>query len=307
MTQALLQAVISGLAVGSAYALVALEFSITFTTTKTLNFSHGEFVSAGAFIGMSALFLALGLPLSSTTFSTAAPGAGAQLLALLAALSIMGALGWVLYVLGVRPFAGQPGMAWVMSTLGFGVILQSIGLAIWGPKPVVVPSPVGDEVIRILGAGVRPQELLMLAVAVAIMLAFDFIMNHSMAGKAMRAVAANGPVASLMGINTNAVMIGAFVVSSALAGLSGFLLAPIAQASLFMGLAVGLKGFSGAMIGGLSNPRGCVIGGFALGVLESLVNLWDAQWRDVAIFGLVILVLAFRPTGLFGTRLVEKV
>ncbi len=307
MTQALLQAVISGLAVGSAYALVALGFSITFTTTKTLNFSHGEFVSAGAFIGMSALFLALGLPLSSTTFSTAAPGAGAQLLALLAALSIMGALGWVLYVLGVRPFAGQAGMAWVMSTLGFGVILQSIGLAIWGPKPVVVPSPVGDEVIRILGAGVRPQELLMLAVAVAVMLAFDFIMNHSMAGKAMRAVAANGPVASLMGINTNAVMIGAFVVSSALAGLSGFLLAPIAQASLFMGLAVGLKGFSGAMIGGLSNPRGCVIGGFALGVLESLVNLWDAQWRDVAIFGLVILVLAFRPTGLFGTRLVEKV
>ena len=103
------------------------------------------------------------------------------------------------------------------------------------------------------------------------------------------------------------VMIGAFIVSSALAGLSGFLLAPIAQASLFMGLAVGLKGFSGAMIGGLSNPRGCVIGGFALGVLESLVNLWSAQWREVAVFALVILVLAFRPTGLFGKPLVEKV
>lgn len=307
MAEALLQAIISGLAVGGAYALVALGFSITFTTTKTLNFSHGEFVSAGAFIGMSALFLVLGLPVSSTTFSNAAPGAAAQLLALVAALGVMGLLGWVLYIVGVRPFAGRPGMAWVMSTLGFGVILQSVGLAIWGPKPVVVPGPVGDSVIRLLGVGIRPQELLTLVVTVVVMIAFDWVMNRTMVGKAMRAVAANGNVASLMGINTNAMMIGAFVVSSALAGLSGFLLAPIAQASLFMGLSVGLKGFSGAMIGGLNNPRGCVIGGFALGVIESLVNLWRAEWREVAVFVLVILVLAFRPTGLFGSRLVEKV
>ena len=198
-------------------------------------------------------------------------------------------------------------MAWVMSTLGFGVILQSIGLAIWGPKPVVVPGPLGDAVIRMAGVGVRPQELLMLGVAVAIMIGFDHVMNRTMVGKAMRAVAHNGQVASLMGINTNAVMIGAFVASSALAGLSGFLLAPIAQASLFMGLTVGLKGFSGAMIGGLNNPRGCVMGGFLLGVLESVINLWQAQWREVAVFALVILVLAFRPTGLFGSRTVEKV
>lgn len=307
MIEALLQAMLSGLAVGGAYALVALGFSITFTTTKTLNFSHGEFVSAGAFIGMSALFLMLGLPVTSSSFGTLLPGAGAQLIALLVTLGVMGLLGWLLYWLGVRPFAGRPGMAWVMSTLGFGVILQSIGLAIWGPKPVVVPGPVGDQVIRFFGIGVRPQELLTLAVAVLIMLVFDWVMNRTMVGKTMRAVAANGQVASLMGINTNAVMVGAFVVSSALAGLSGFLLAPIAQASLFMGLAVGLKGFSGAMIGGLSNPRGCVIGGFALGVLESMVNLWQAQWREVAVFALVILVLAFRPTGLFGKPMVEKV
>ena len=267
MLEALLQALISGLAVGGAYALVALGFSITFTTTKTLNFSHGEFVSAGAFVGMSALLFAVGKPISATSFGELLPGATAQLLALLAAAAVMGLLGWLLYVLGVRPFAGRPGMAWVMSTLGFGVILQSIGLAIWGPKPVVVPGPLGDAVIRMAGVGVRPQELLMLGVAVAIMVGFDHVMSRTMVGKAMRAVAHNGQVASLMGINTNAVMIGAFVASSALAGLSGFLLAPIAQASLFMGLTVGLKGFSGAMIGGLNNPRGCVMGGFLLGVL----------------------------------------
>lgn len=304
---ALLQALISGLAVGSAYSLVALGFSITFTTTKTLNFSHGEFVSAGAFIGMSVLFIALGLPVTSTTFGQTLPGAGAQFLALAAALGGMGLLGWLLYMVGVRPFAGQPGMAWVISTLGFGVILQSVGLAIWGPKPVVVPGPVGDSVIRVLGIGVRPQEILTLIIVIAVMAAFDFVMSRTMMGKAMRAVAANSNVASLMGINTNAVMIGAFVISSALAGLSGFLLAPIAQASLFMSMSIGLKGFSGAMIGGLNNPRGCVIGGFALGVFESLINLWEAQWREVAVFALVILVLAIRPTGLFSKKLVEKV
>jgi branched-chain amino acid transport system permease protein len=305
--ESLFQALISGLAVGSAYALVALGFSVTFTTTKTLNFSHGEFVSAGAFIGMSVLFLAIGKPLTSTSFGGVDPGAVPQLGALLAALVVMGLIGWLLFVLGVRPFARRPGMAWVMSTLGFGVILQSIGLAIWGPKPVVVPSPVGDDVIRLAGIGVRPQELLMLVVSVVVMLVFDHVMRKTMMGKAMRAVANNPSVASLMGINVTLVMIGAFVISSGLAGLSGFMLAPVAQASLFMGLAVGLKGFSAAMVGGLSNARGCVMGGFLLGVLESFVNLWSAQWREVAIFALVILVLAFRPNGLFGTKMVEKV
>ncbi len=305
--ESLFQALISGLAIGSAYALVALGFSVTFTTTKTLNFSHGEFVSAGAFIGMSVLFLAVGKPLTSTSFGGMDPGAMAQLGALLVALVVMGFIGWLLFVLGVRPFARRPGMAWVMSTLGFGVILQSIGLAIWGPKPVVVPSPVGDDVIRLAGIGVRPQELLMLGVSVLVMVVFDHVMRRTMMGKAMRAVAQNPSVASLMGINVTLVMIGAFVISSGLAGLSGFMLAPVAQASLFMGLAVGLKGFSAAMVGGLSNARGCVIGGFLLGVLESFVNLWSAQWREVAIFALVILVLAFRPNGLFGTKMVEKV
>lgn len=304
---AIWQALISGLAVGSAYSLVALGFSVTFTTTKTLNFGHGEFVSAGAFIGMSVLFLAVGKLPTSTSFGGADPAGMFQLAALLASLGVMGAVGWLLFVLGVRPFAKRPGMAWVMSTLGFGVILQSVGLAIWGPKPVVVPSPVGDDVVRFWGIGIRPQEMLMLSVSVAIMWVFDHVMRKTLMGKAMRAVAHNPHVASLMGINVNQIMIGAFVISSALAGLSGFLLAPIAQASLFMGLAVGLKGFSAAMVGGLSNARGCVLGGFILGVFESCVNLWSAQWREVAVFVLVIVVLALRPNGLFGTKLAEKV
>jgi branched-chain amino acid transport system permease protein len=307
MATSLLQALLSGLAVGSAYALIALGFSITFATTRTLNFAHGDFVSAGAFMGVAVLFALLGIPASSTTFGGAQPAGAAQLLALAVAIAGMGVIGWLLYVLGVRPFAGKPGMAWVMSTLGFGVILQSIGMAIWGPKSVVVPGPFGNDVIRLGGIGVLPQELLTLAVSAVVMLAFDHVMRRTMVGKAMRAVAHKPEVAGLMGINVSAMMIGAFVLSSALAGLSGFLLAPIIQLSLFMSVAVGLKGFSAAIVGGLDNPRGCVFGGFLLGVLESFINLWSAQWREVAIFALVIVVLAVRPNGLFGTRVMEKV
>ncbi|AUT45250.1 branched-chain amino acid ABC transporter permease [Achromobacter sp. AONIH1] len=307
MMATLLQALVSGLAVGGAYALVALGFSITFTTTRTLNFGHGEFVSVGAFVGVGALFLLAGKPATTAAFTGLDLTGWQYLLAAVAAALAMGLLGVLLYVFGVRPFAARPGMAWVMSTLGFGILLQSAAFAVWGPAPVTVPAPFGDEVIRVFGAGVRTQELLLLAVAVIVMLAFDRIMNGSMLGRAMRAVAANPAVANLMGINVNAVMIGAFFASSALAGLAGFLVAPITSASIFMGLAIGLKGFSGAMIGGLTNPRGCVLGGFVLGLLESYLNLWQSQWREVAIFALVILVLAVRPTGLFGKRLVEKV
>lgn len=307
MDLSFLQPLASGLAVGSAYALIALGFSVTFTTTKTMNFAHGDFVSAGAFVGVAVLFAALGIPLTSTTFSGAHPAVQSQLLALAVAIVGVGALGWLLFALGVRPFSGRPGMPWVMSTLGFGVILQSIGMAIWGPKSVVVPGLFGNDVLRIAGIGLLPQELLTFGVATAVMLAFDYVMRRTLIGKAMRAVAHKPEAAALMGIDVRTMMVGSYVVSSALAGLSGFLLAPIVEVSLFMSVAVGLKGFSAAIVGGLDNPRGCVLGGFLLGVLEAYINLWSAQWREIAIFALVIVVLSVRPNGLFGTRLMEKV
>lgn len=307
MLNALLQSILSGLAVGSAYALVALGFSLTFTTTKTLNFAHGEFVSAGSFVGVSVLFLMLGLSPASLSFGDLVPVYSHQLLALLVTLAVMAVIGMVLYMTGVRPFTRKPGMAWIMSTLGFGVILHSAGLALWGPKPVVVPSPFGNEVINFAGIGIRPQELAMLTVSIAVMIVFDVILNRTLVGKGMRAVAANPGVAKLMGINVNLMMVSAFMISSALAGLAGFLLAPIAQASLYLGLMVGLKGFSAAMVGGLNNARGVVIGGFIIGVLESTISLWQAQWRDICIFAIVILVLAIKPTGLFGKQMHEKV
>ncbi|MFT4115995.1 branched-chain amino acid ABC transporter permease [Bradyrhizobium sp.] len=300
----LLQAVLSGAASGAVYALMALGFSITFTTTRTLNFSHGEFLSTGAFIYVASLVLMSG----GTNLSLPSVEATAwqEMIGIGLVIVLMTAIGFLLYLAGIRPFVGKPGLAWVVSTLGFGIILQSIMLALWGPGSVIVPAPVGDDLTDIFGAMIRRQELLVLVASIAIFLIVDVVMRRSLIGKVMRAVALNPSVASLMGIGVTSVMMWSFAVSSALAGLSGVLIAPIASASAYLGLAFGMKGFSAAIVGGLTSPRGCILGGFAIGILESVVNLWDASWKEVVIFALVIMVLVVRPSGLLGQVVVEK-
>lgn len=303
---AILQAVFSGLALGGIYALVALGFSITHTTTKTFNFGQGEFLAVGTLIGVSMVLLLAGKDITEalqvTDVTLLRYGLG-----LLASVVVLGVLGVLLYFTAVRPFVGFVGMAWVMSTIGFGIIIQNTALAIWGPTPIVLPSPLGDEVIRIAGAGIVPQEILVLAASILMMFCMDYVLRKTRFGKAVRAVAHSRNAATLMGINVSAIVVLAFVVSSSLAGLAGMLVAPITTASVFMGLTIALKAFSAAIVGGLNNPRGCMLGGFLLGLLEALVGLWQAELREISIFLLIIVVLALKPEGLLGQRQVEKV
>ena len=306
MFESILQAVFSGLALGSIYALVAVGFNITFNTTKTLNFGQGEFLVAGAFVAVSVILLLAGKNITDSLVP-----ADVTLLryvgSLVATMAVLGVLGVVLYYAAVRPFVGRVGMAWVMSTIGFGIIIQNTALAIWGPSPMVMPSPLGSDVIRIGGAGVLPQEVLVLVSSVVVLLALDFVMRRTRIGKAVRAVAQNGAAATLMGINVSAIVVLAFVISSSLAGLAGLLIAPITTASVFMGMSLALKAFSSAILGGLTSPRGCMIGGFILGIIEALVGLWQAEMREISIFLLIIVVLVVRPQGLMGQKIVEKV
>ncbi|MBP2231270.1 branched-chain amino acid ABC transporter permease [Azospirillum agricola] len=298
----MLQAIIGGLTLGSVYALIALGFNLTYTTTRTLNFAQGDFVSVGAFVG-----------LGTVGVLTAALGADAvgyvwfYALAAVAAALAMGVLGLPLYLAAIRPFAGKPGMSWVVSTIGFGIVLQSAALSLWGLGARMLAPPFGDEVFRVGEVGFRSQELVVMALAFAILGGFDIAMRRTALGRCMRAVALNRDAAALMGIDVPRVMALAFLASSALAGLSGVLVAPILSASLFMGVIIALKGFSAAIIGGLTNPRGCMAGGLLIGLVESLTALWSAQWREIMVFLLVILVLAMAPNGMFGRKLVEKV
>ena len=302
----LLQALLSGLALGGIYALVALGFSITHTTTKTLNFGQGEFLVAGSFVAVATLLLLAGKGYSGV-LAPVDVSLGRYALALLVSLAVLGALGVLLYFTAVRPFFGASGMAWVMSTIGFGIILQNTALAIWGAGSVAMPSPLGDGVIRLAGAGIRPQEILVIVVTAAVMLALDHVLRRTRIGKAVRAVAANPQAAALMGINVGAIVVLAFVVSSGLAGLAGLLIAPITTASMFMGLAIALKAFSAAIVGGLTNLRGCIAGGFLLGLIEAGIGLWRAELREITVFVLIIAVLVIKPEGLFGQKPFEKV
>lgn len=302
----LLQALLSGLALGGIYALVALGFSITHTTTKTLNFGQGEFLVAGSLVAVGTLLLISGKS-QSGVLTSADVTFFSYGVALLVSLAVLGLLGVILYFTAVRPFFGSAGMSWVMSTIGFGIILQNTALAIWGPGSMSMPSPLGESVIRIGGAGIRPQEILVLVVTAVVMLALDHVLRRTRIGKAVRAVAANRQAAALMGINVAAIVVLAFVVSSGLAGLAGLLIAPITTASVFMGLAIALKAFSAAIVGGLTSPRGCIAGGFLLGCVEALVGLWRAEMREITIFALIILVLVIKPEGLFGQKPFEKV
>jgi len=300
------QAVLSGLALGGIYGLVALGFNITYNTTKTLNFGQGEFLSLGALVGASVLALLSAKGLTGVP-DPADVTLTRYLIALGISVSILAGLGVLLYFIAISPFAGKPGLSWVMSTIGFGILIQNGAIAIWGLAPLAMPSPLGDDIIRVFGAGVRPQEIMVLVVMITIMVGLDLIMRRTKLGKALLAVAHNRQAASLMGINVTAMMVVAYVIGSSLAAVAGVLVAPIATASAFVGLTIALKAFAAAIVGGLSNPRGCILGGFLLGLLEALVGLWHAELREISAFVLIIVALTFWPQGLLGRRLMEKV
>ena len=155
--------------------------------------------------------------------------------------------------------------------------------------------------------GVEVTDSVSVELEHVVMLALDHVLRRTRIGKAVRAVAANPQAAALMGINVGAIVVLAFVTSSGLAGVAGLLIAPITTASVFMGLTIALKAFSSAIVGGLTNPRGCIAGGFLLGVIEALVGLWRAELREITIFVLIIAVLVIKPEGLFGQKPFEKV
>jgi branched-chain amino acid transport system permease protein len=198
-----------------------------------------------------------------------------------------------------------------LSTVGVAVILRNAAEVIWGREQKAVPSVFGDTALRVpLGPvefGILPQEIfIFVASLVAMALVLTFL-KRSLLGKAMAAVAVNPAAAGLMGINVRAVVVLAYVISSVLAGLAGLLVAPVLFAYALVGVLPGLKAFAVAIIGGLGNPFGILIAGLLLGVIEFVVAIFNASLRDAVTFFLLIVILAWRPLGLFATPRAEKV
>lgn len=289
----LIQGILSGLAIGCLYTLIALGFNLTYVVNGTVNMGQGQLVMMGAML-MVTFVSFIGMPF---------------LIALVLVGMILGIFGILLEFVAVRKFAqDSTSVGWVLSTLAIGIILQDLALFIWGPQERRLASPVGEEMFRFMGAGVYWKELMMIpAVGIFLILLLIFYLKSHW-GLWLRATADNKLATNLNGVSSNFTVAIAFGLSALLAGIAGGLISPIYAVYAAMGLSLGLKAIAVAILAGLNSAKGIVICGLGLGVAEVLVALYiSPDFREMIIYFAVILILFIKPTGIFGVKETIKV
>jgi branched-chain amino acid transport system permease protein len=286
-----LQFLFSGLTVGAVYAMVALGFTLIYNAADVVNFAQGEFVMIG---GMATVFIAaLGVPLPL-----------AAVLAILAAVAV----GLLLHALAIEPARGASAVTLIIITIGASIFLRGLAQVLFDKQAHKIPSFSGDAPIQIGGAAIQPQSLWVLGGALAVFLALYLFLRRTLLGKAMLATAANRLAARLVGINTAVIMALAFGSSAAIGAVAGILITPITLTSYDTGILLALKGFAGAMLGGMGSPLGAIIGGLLLGLFEAFsAGYLSSTYKDAVAFLTILVVLFVMPSGLFGQRSVERV
>jgi branched-chain amino acid transport system permease protein len=295
------QLIWNGLFVGSFYALVALGYSMVYGIIKLLNFAHGDLYMLGAFVGFAILGAVGGI-----SPSMALP---LLLVVLLATMVITGLAGVALERLAYRPLRRAPRLSLLITAVGASFALEYGMRAVAGADPQVYPVRLGGTSMEVLGARLTLQQLVLMGVAVVLMIALNLLVTRTREGRAMRAIALDPRTSALMGVDVNSVISRTFFVGSALAGAAGVMAgAYYGKIDFMMGFLIGLKAFTAAVIGGIGNIPGTMLGGLLLGLLESFGTFWlGGEWRDVFAFGVLILFLTVRPTGLLGERVTERV
>ncbi|MEV7969109.1 branched-chain amino acid ABC transporter permease [Sphaerisporangium sp. NPDC088356] len=295
------QLIWNGLFVGSFYALVALGYSMVYGIMKLLNFAHGDIYMLGAFTGFAILGAVGGV----------SPGMAlpALLGVLVVTMGVTGLSGVVLERVAYRPLRNAPRLSLLITAVGASFALEYGMRAAAGADPQVYPLRLGGTSVEVLGARVTLQQIALIIVAVALMAGLNLLVTRTREGRAMRAIALDPRTSALMGINVNAVISRTFFLGSALAGAAGVMAgAYYGKIDFLMGFLIGLKAFTSAVIGGIGNIPGTMLGGLLLGLLESFGTYWlGGEWRDVFAFGVLILFLSVRPTGLLGERVTERV
>ncbi len=288
----LLQLLIAGLAMGAVYALVALGYALIWNAVGFVNFAQGDLVTLGAFVSVGWFSRALHMP----------PWIG-----LFASLAVMAAFGVVIAVCLYHPVRNATQLAAIVATLGLSMLLQNAVVLVWGPEPLEFAGPLGNATVGIFGARIYAQYLLIIAVLAAMMLTQELVFRRTAIGLAMRATAQDAEAARLMGIRTSRVIALIFAYASMLAGLAGWLVAPLFYVSSDMGARVSLDAFAACIIGGFGSIPGALLGGLLLGVTESLGSFTiSSEYIDVIAFGLMFAMLVLRPQGLFGEPQQER-
>lgn len=275
------------------YALLALAYNITFTTTKTLNFSVGSLLMVGGVAGFSI----------SVVRETGEIRGVPYWMASLAVILLGLFLGWLIYKTSIEPAVKRKlTLATVLTTLAFSGILRNTVERVWGTDDVSFPSPFGDTPVRFFDAGIRPQEIFFILAILGMVFILEWIKKRTLWGRVARAVAEDSETARLMGIEPKKVAIISFSLSSALACVAGFLVAPVTLVSPAMGAVIGIKAYAVSIIGGLQSGWGAVAGGLILGFSEVLTARYiSTGYKDVAGFVILILIILWRPNGLFGS------
>jgi len=285
----LLQYIVSGLTLGSIYGMIALGFTLIHNATGIVNFAQGEFVTFGALIAISGSEAGLPMPLA--------------VLGAVVAVTLVGA---ALERAAIRPARNSSVITLIIITIGASILLRGVAMWVWAPDPLPMRHFTGETPIRVGDVSVLPQHLWIIGIVLVTMMALRLLAEKTQVGKAMRACAMNREAAQLMGIPVERMVCLSFALSGTLGGLAGAIIAPLAMGQYNMGIMLGLKGFAGAILGGMGNPLGAVLGGTLLGVLESLgAGLSPPGWsgyKDAIAFAIMLIVLLAKPTGLLGRR-----
>ena len=312
---AFIQQLLNGLLSGSLYALVALGYTMVYGILRIINFAHGDVLMIGALVGLSVI----------RVLQAAWPDMPPVLLLLTAAMIAMAfcaVLAVVIERVAYRRLRNAPRLAPLISGIGVSLLLQTVAMLVWTRNPQMFPQLLPLEPIEVLAgdathaAVTNATALTTIGVALSLMLGLLLLLERTRFGRAMRAVAENPQVASLMGINPNRIIVMTFAIGGALAALAGIMMASnYGSAHFYMGFLPGIKAFTAAVLGGIGNLKGAMLGGLLLGLIEALGTgylgaatngVFGSNYQDVFAFIVLIAVLVLRPQGLLGERLATR-
>jgi len=305
----LLQQIINGLVLGSMYALVALGYTMVYGIIGLINFAHGDVLMVGALTSWTIIGV----------MTDASPGMPLWLVLLCATLIAMvvcAVLNFTIEKLAYRPLRNSPRLAPLITAIGMSILLQTIAMIIWKPNPKSYPSMLSREPIEIGGAVISITQITILAVTAIVLALLMWMVNRTNLGRAMRATAENPRVAALMGIKPDVVISATFIIGAMLAAIAGIMWASnYGTVQHAMGFMPGLKAFVAAVMGGIGNLGGAVLGGVLLGLIEALGagylgkltgGFLGSQYTDIFAFIVLALVLTLRPSGLLGERVADR-
>ena len=296
-----LQQMVNGITWGSVYALIALGYTMVYGILRLINFAHGDIYMLGAFVGLyTSRFLRAGSD----------PRPAKALLVLLTSMLVCAVIGMVIERLAYKPVRRSPRLSALITAIGVSLLLENGGVLLFGPDPKFFPQLIPSHNIALgLGVSISNQQLIVLVVSLVLMVLLRVLVLYTRVGKAMQAVSHNHMAASLMGISVDRIITFTFMIGSALAAAAGVLVAlQSPKIEPYMGIMPGLKAFVAAVLGGIGNIPGAVVGGLVMGVAEVLVTGYlSPTYRDAIAFVLLIVILLVRPAGIFGKAVSEKV